>query len=154
MLNVSFGNLETSVSNKTNSFTSSSGSGNLLWMKISWKSWELKKCLLRKGYCLRLENWNFKSTIDSNIVFILHLLIFWVSYYRKQTKLTMASNCLKRKSLSSLNILHHLNGLSLTGYTPGAVQPLSLLSEERKSDPNDKLYDVDKVKPGLLLFQP
>ena len=66
----------------------------------------------------------------------------------------MAANCLKRKSLCSLNILHHLNGLSLTGYTPGAVLPLSLLSEDRKLDPNDKLYDVDKVRLRFHKFQP
>ena len=57
----------------------------------------------------------------------------------------MATTYIARKSLSSTNILSQLNGLSITGYTPGAIQPLSLLSEDRKTDPDEKLHYVDRV---------
>jgi hypothetical protein len=57
----------------------------------------------------------------------------------------MASTYVKLKSLSSVNIVNQLNGLSFTGLTPGIVQPLSLLSEHRKFDPDDSLLAVDKV---------
>jgi hypothetical protein len=66
----------------------------------------------------------------------------------------MSTLAMSQKSLSSVNILSPIIGLSLTGFSPGLVHPLALLSEHRKFDQEDKLDPVDKVRKHqkILLF--